>query len=348
MTWDASEPQASTEGQSARMRTHWGHIENSLFGQNCAVDPTFLIWAAGDSYAPTCWVDYGSPTIDRAGAGQTDTGLDADSVGPIGLDGGLGGYAAKLTYVAGQCGLFQRLFADSYVPKYFQGKYFSLAAQMRTNSSNARLMLDDGVAAKYSDAISSNNKWNWVVTDPILIDSAADELKVGADLNSSGTLYISGLVALFGQIPSKLFVPTPHVIGSLHFPLSGEVSTGTAKGRFPPRLPFIVVDTFLEIETAPTGSAIIVDVNHWDGSAWQSMYSTPPQIAASALFGRATPDGTYRYRCFDKAVTTLTDARLSVDVDQVGSTVAGAGLNIEVRALQFMSPLAMFHPYGGV
>jgi|GEM_PF-5243039 len=80
---------------------------------------------------------------------------------------------------------------------------------------------------------------------------------------------------------------------------------------------FTVTDIDLKVGTAPTGAALIVDINE----AGSSLYTTTlPQISA----GSTTELGT----------ENLTDASLAqgaeitVDIDQVGSSVAGANLTI--------------------
>jgi hypothetical protein len=95
---------------------------------------------------------------------------------------------------------------------------------------------------------------------------------------------------------------------------------------------------------APTGAALIVDANHWDGAAFQTMFATRPQIAAAASGSIvAIPDGTYRYRCFDGyASASLTDRLLSLDVDQIGSVAPGTDLHIYVRSMSFQRPLDQF------
>lgn len=107
----------------------------------------------------------------------------------------------------------------------------------------------------------------------------------------------------------------------LYIPLSDDttaLTTGAAKYTF--RMPFAcTIDAVrLNAITAPTGAAILVDVNE-SGS---TIFSTRPSIAISA---KTSVGGT-------PAVLTDTtiadDAEMTVDIDQVGSTIAGAGLKL--------------------
>lgn len=75
------------------------------------------------------------------------------------------------------------------------------------------------------------------------------------------------------------------------------------------------------VGTAPTGAAIIVDVN-LGGTTIFTTQSARPTIAVSTNTATGTP-----------AVTTWPNGGyLTVDVDQVGSTVAGSDLVVQVRA----------------
>lgn len=70
------------------------------------------------------------------------------------------------------------------------------------------------------------------------------------------------------------------------------------------------------VGTAPTGSSLVVDVNVNGTTA----FSSKPTIAAGANTGSATPS----------APTWADGAYLTVDVDSVGSTVAGSDLTVTV------------------
>lgn len=75
------------------------------------------------------------------------------------------------------------------------------------------------------------------------------------------------------------------------------------------------------VGTAPTGADLIVDVN-LDGSTIFSTQGNRPTIAASAYADlSSTPDTT--------AISA--DSYLTVDVDQIGSTVAGADLVVQLE-----------------
>ena len=97
------------------------------------------------------------------------------------------------------------------------------------------------------------------------------------------------------------------------------LSVGT--GRLTFRAPFAITLTSVRISctTAPTGAAIIVNVR----KNGVTIFSTKPQIAAGATtsVGGAVPGVLSTTAIAD-------DDILAVDIDQIGSTVAGTGLKI--------------------
>jgi hypothetical protein len=76
------------------------------------------------------------------------------------------------------------------------------------------------------------------------------------------------------------------------------------------------------VVTAPVGASILVDV-HKNGTTIFTTQSGRPEIAAAGTTDKsATPD-----------VTSWADGDyLTVDIDQIGSTTAGADLTVEITA----------------
>jgi hypothetical protein len=112
------------------------------------------------------------------------------------------------------------------------------------------------------------------------------------------------------------------VVGQAVFTVEGAValSTGTLRIYNCLGKTATISEVFLSAGTAPTGAALIVDVN-LDGTTIFTTQSNRPQIAADANTGNTTTievaswqDGHY----------------LTMDVDQVGSGVAGSDLTVHV------------------
>jgi hypothetical protein len=102
---------------------------------------------------------------------------------------------------------------------------------------------------------------------------------------------------------------------------STALTTGTNKVRF--RLPFAatLLAVRANVNTAPTGSTLIVDVNE----AGTSVLSTKLSIDASE-----TSSTTAATAAVISDSSLADDAEVSIDIDQIGSTVAGAGLKVSL------------------
>lgn len=97
------------------------------------------------------------------------------------------------------------------------------------------------------------------------------------------------------------------------------VAAGTHRFRFP--FAATIVSVAATVGTAPTGQAILVDV-HKNGTTIFTTQANRPSIAASTnSSAEATPD-----------VTSIAEGDyLTVDVDQIGSGVAGSDLTVLVE-----------------
>lgn len=112
-----------------------------------------------------------------------------------------------------------------------------------------------------------------------------------------------------------------HAIEVYTFTVTGAVTVTTGKSRIYLEGDYIVETVRAAANTAPTGAALIVDVNK-NGTTLYTTQSARPSIAASA--NSATGNS--------PAVTLFTAGDyMTVDVDQIGSTVAGSDLTVTVR-----------------
>jgi hypothetical protein len=101
------------------------------------------------------------------------------------------------------------------------------------------------------------------------------------------------------------------------------LTTGTAKTTFRAPYAFTMTEVMSNVNTAPTGSAIIVDINKTGPSGPYTMLST--KLSIDATTKTSVDSGT-------PAVISVSavarDDEITIDIDQVGSTIAGAGLKI--------------------
>lgn len=102
---------------------------------------------------------------------------------------------------------------------------------------------------------------------------------------------------------------------------TSDLTTGTAKATF--RMPFAltVTDVKASVTTAPTGAAITVDIN--DGGT--TILSTKLTIDATEKTSATAATAAV---ISDTALAN--DAEITIDIDSVGSTVAGAGLKVSI------------------
>lgn len=98
-----------------------------------------------------------------------------------------------------------------------------------------------------------------------------------------------------------------------------DLTTGTAKVTF--RMPFAMTLTAVRasVATAPVGSTLIVDINE----AGTSVLSTKLSIDASEETSETAATAAV---ISDSALAD--DAEMTIDIDQVGSSTAGAGLKV--------------------
>jgi hypothetical protein len=102
---------------------------------------------------------------------------------------------------------------------------------------------------------------------------------------------------------------------------STALTTGANKIRF--RMPFAatLLAVRANVNTAPTGSTLIVDINE----AGTTVLSTKLSIDASETTSTAAAVAAV---ISDSSLAD--DAEISIDIDQIGSTAAGAGLKVSL------------------
>ena len=104
-----------------------------------------------------------------------------------------------------------------------------------------------------------------------------------------------------------------------------SLTTGTAEVTFRMPYAFTLTDVRASVTTAPTGATVIVDINE----TASTILSTKLSIDASEKTSTtaATPP-------VISDATLADDAEITIDIDQVGSTIAGAGLKVYLIGYQ--------------
>jgi len=124
-----------------------------------------------------------------------------------------------------------------------------------------------------------------------------------------------------------LAADTTTIVTTLTFSIPDVLTTGQKKQRLLAPCALTLTKVRLVVDTAPTDANLIVDV-HTGTEAGTTIFTTQgnrPTIVAAAKTGvSAAPD-----------VTAIAEGdEFSVYVDQIGSTIAGSDLTIEVIGTQ--------------
>lgn len=97
------------------------------------------------------------------------------------------------------------------------------------------------------------------------------------------------------------------------------LTTGTNKTTF--RMPYAMTLSAVRssVTTAPTGSTLVVDINEGGASILSTKLSidATEKTSTTAATAAVISDS-----------TLANDAEITIDIDQVGSTIAGAGLKV--------------------
>jgi hypothetical protein len=306
-------------------------VAATLPQSNVVLNETFIIWADGDSAAPTGWTLAGTgAAAARAGTGLGDTTRK------------VGDFCAKLTYGSATLTLSQDVLPTAAFSRvdYLRGTTVGFGAWVKSAVANqARIYVTDGVTTTYSSYHTGAAAFEWLSLTHV-ISGSGTKLTVGISVESSAgnPAYFSGPTLLLASLAPTNWRPTPNIVSTVGWTLQGSQTVGTTKGAYIFNRMAFVKYIQCSLQTAPTGSTTFkVDVNR---TATTMLASAVTFTAGDKATAKA-PDGTYSQRCFPgtnlASGTTLTD-QLSFDIDAVGSTIAGSDLNVLVRFLEFVDP----------
>lgn len=120
-------------------------------------------------------------------------------------------------------------------------------------------------------------------------------------------------------------MPTAKIKTTLSFAVTGTLTTGADKApTIVAPCALTIVKVKVVVKTAPTGASLIVDVNKAGTTIFTNQANRPEIAIGETTDDSGTPD-----------VTALAEGdKLTIDIDQIGSTIAGADLTVEVVADQ--------------
>lgn len=153
---------------------------------------------------------------------------------------------------------------------------------------------------------------------PLVIPQQASPASPAAGYS---TVYADTAGRLATRKPDGTVVPAaPGVVFA--FSQAGPLSTGTGAFKIYNDTGFALTirSARATVGTAPTGASLIVDINV-DGTTIFGTQANRPTIAAAGTTNKTT----------GMSVTTIADgSAFTVDIDQVGSTVPGSNLTVQV------------------
>ena len=148
--------------------------------------------------------------------------------------------------------------------------------------------------------------------------------------SASGVTPNAGDASLYiksdGQLYTRNSAGTERSVSPLEITLacSDEITaltTGAAKVTFRAPFAFRLTAVRSSVTTAPTGSTLVVDINNGANSALSTKLSIDAtELTSVTAAVPAVIDATYQ--------DFADDASITIDIDQIGSTVAGAGLKV--------------------
>lgn len=132
----------------------------------------------------------------------------------------------------------------------------------------------------------------------------------------SSAATIAGLTAIVSPGPAGPAFP-----GAISFSHTGDATTGPGSFRFPMPTSATISGVAATADTAPTGAALIFDVNK-NGTTIFTTQANRPTILAGANQSTefAVPDVT----------SVATNDLITVDIDQIGSTEPGANVVVVI------------------
>jgi len=283
------------------------------------------------------------------GGGGSGSGTVTNVATGVGLTGGpittTGTIAADTAVLASKTFVTTRGYITSEVDGSITNEgilgtsqFSAVATTISTNTSTGNpifVVANDATGIGLTATNSSNGGQIQIRNDTTILATRAHVLQqtklkfetvsAGVKLSSNATNSVTmengpGLVFVSTD-STKMFAFVQETIIIACSDETSNLTTGNAKVTFRAPYKFIINDVRLNVNTAPTGNTILVDINN-SGS---TIFTTRPSIDANEKTSTtaATP-----YVIGSPYV--LDDQELTIDIDQIGSTVAGKGLKVHL------------------
>jgi hypothetical protein len=107
---------------------------------------------------------------------------------------------------------------------------------------------------------------------------------------------------------------------------TSNLTTGNAKVTFRAPFAFTILGLRANVNTAPTGANLIVDINEGDPPSQTTIMATNKIVIEASE--KTSLDATTQPGITDTSIAN--DAVITIDIDQIGSTAAGKGLKVTI------------------
>ncbi len=196
--------------------------------------------------------------------------------------------------------------------------------QFNTVMLNTPSRFNSGVSDGIHITDGDSNTFDGVTFDPsaAAVHKSAFDLSGGIDNRVGACVLIPGTVEAYLE---TTIADNDFGMDVARFVIAGTVAVSTGTVRLYAEVDRQIYACRVVANTAPTGANLIVDVN-LDGATIYTTAANRPTIIAAANVGAWTlPD-----RVASAGTQIAKGSYMSVDVDQIGSTIAGADLTVEV------------------
>lgn len=302
---------------------------------NLCKNSTFFLWSKGKTLDPDYWVS-SNGTVSISGTGETDTTRK------------IGAKCARLTWTSGLANLSQLIIpaADFASLDFLKSAKVGFGMWVKSSIVNqASIQISDGVTTTAAPH-TGGGAFEWL-SGVHTMSAAATSLNFALVNGQAGPIYGSGgVVGLMDAAPARWY-PERLVRGSMMVELPGTQSVGDGKKYFHFARPVRIDNLQIFFITGPTGASFNIDFEKRKAAAWSSMIGGGGSfVAAGDSVGDFQTSGDYDLRCLSglhlgagAAFPAGVDDRLArLNIDQVGSTVAGADAFLRVDGVQCVHP----------
>lgn len=355
MAWDRTKPGSGDNLESAPVRANFQAVDAALWGKNLLANSEFNIWPSGSdtgaNAAPAHWSKIGTPAVSLVTGGKRTK------------------FSTKLTYSgSGTDGLRQSL-----IPSHdgsFDGVSVSVATWVKSDSSGVTVGIEDGTDTTDSAAHSGGNTFE-LLTLTHVINAASTKLDFVTEITAAGSVEFNQPTVIFGEIPPADTIPAEIIEGVIQWPHLGDFdTTGRIAGaRYTPYRPFFVIEGAVSADVPVENTALLVQLQKFDGASWQDIYDTGTgsaiEVKVASFGGTRVPNATSTLdstgggdvsmwaRSFlglagssgplATGLSPLAGKKLAASIEQVdtGTGIVSDG-EIQARVFQYKRPLAAY------